>query len=368
MATRTRIIGPISAYAIAVSKGYTGTEEEFAQEIADASTNAATAQAAADHCDDVLESIPQDYSSLSDDVDDLKIATSGHLVSDEIKNALLACFQNVAWSTPDGQIYYAALESMLNPPAELISISVSYTQTMTVTPFDNLNVLRPDLVVMANYADSTSQRIYGYLLTGTLAEGTSVITVTYGGKSGTFSVEVTDTTLLYKLASATTFTGSSSEVINTGVALFPTVDRDITIVMSVSPNGNPDSTFMLYGGNTSSPYNALSCWYTGGQWQVQTGGSSGAWNTNGIVDNVVNKIVFRKKVGNAYNVSVYNETSGLSTGTPNLLGYISSQALRIGGARENNTSFKSFIGTIYECKVYARYFSNDEVNAYLGVN
>lgn len=74
MAPRTRTIGPISAYAIAVAKGYTGTEEEFAQEIANASTNAATAQAAADHCDDVLESIPQDYSSLSDDVDDLNSA------------------------------------------------------------------------------------------------------------------------------------------------------------------------------------------------------------------------------------------------------------------------------------------------------
>lgn len=74
MALRTRVIGPISAYAIAVSKGYTGTEEEFAQEIANASTNAATAQAAADHCDDVLASIPQDYSALSNSVNGLKIS------------------------------------------------------------------------------------------------------------------------------------------------------------------------------------------------------------------------------------------------------------------------------------------------------
>ena len=74
MATRTSVIGPISAYAIAVAKGYTGTEEEFAQEIANASTNAATAHAAADHCDDVLESIPQDYSMLSDEVEDIQSA------------------------------------------------------------------------------------------------------------------------------------------------------------------------------------------------------------------------------------------------------------------------------------------------------
>lgn len=85
MAMMTKVIGPISAYAIAVSKGYTGTEEEFAQEIADASTNAATAQAAADHCDDVLESIPQDYSVLSDDVDDLKSAINTIYIQDATK-------------------------------------------------------------------------------------------------------------------------------------------------------------------------------------------------------------------------------------------------------------------------------------------
>lgn len=190
MAPRTRTIGPISAYAIAVAKGYTGTEEEFAQEIADASTNAATAQAAADHCDDVLESIPQDYSALSTKVNNIENEIYGHLVSDEIKIALLACFQNVAWTTPDGQTYYDALESMLNPPANLSYITAVYTQTMTVETIDELSVLRADLVVTAHYGDGTSSRVYGYLLSGTLTEGTSTVTVTYGGKTATFTVTV----------------------------------------------------------------------------------------------------------------------------------------------------------------------------------
>lgn len=74
MAMRAKVIGPISAYAIAVSKGYTGTEEEFAQQIADAANNAAAAEAAAEHCDDVLESIPLDYSALSDEVETIQNA------------------------------------------------------------------------------------------------------------------------------------------------------------------------------------------------------------------------------------------------------------------------------------------------------
>ena len=36
MATQTKVIGPISAYAIAVSEGYTGTKEEWAAAIANA--------------------------------------------------------------------------------------------------------------------------------------------------------------------------------------------------------------------------------------------------------------------------------------------------------------------------------------------
>lgn len=190
MAIRSKFIGPISAYAIAVANGYTGTEEEFAQEIADASTNAATAQAAADHCDDVLESIPQDYSALSTKVNNIENEIYGHLVSDEIKTALLACFQHVAWTTPDGQTYYDALESALNPPANLSYITAVYTQTMTVETIDPITVLRDDLVVTAHYGDGTSSRVYGYLLSGTLTEGTSIVTVTYGGKTTTFSVTV----------------------------------------------------------------------------------------------------------------------------------------------------------------------------------
>ncbi len=36
MATQTRVIGPISAYAIAVQEGYTGSKSEWAAEIGNA--------------------------------------------------------------------------------------------------------------------------------------------------------------------------------------------------------------------------------------------------------------------------------------------------------------------------------------------
>ena len=77
----------------------------------------------------------------------------------------------------------------------LSSISAVYTQSGTVYDTASLDDLKADLVVTANFADSTTQTVTGYTLSGTLTEGTSTITVSYGGKSTTFNVTVTETAL-----------------------------------------------------------------------------------------------------------------------------------------------------------------------------
>lgn len=107
-----------------------------------------------------------------------------------VKAALLACFRNVAWIGDDGQDYYDALYNELYPSASLVSITAVYTQSGTVYDTASLDDLKPDLVVTANYSDGTSETISDYTLSGTLATGTSTITVTYGGKTTTFDVVV----------------------------------------------------------------------------------------------------------------------------------------------------------------------------------
>lgn len=74
----------------------------------------------------------------------------------------------------------------------LSSISAVYTQSGTVYDTASLDDLKADLVVTANFADSTTQTVTGYTLSGTLTEGTSTITVSYGGKTMTFNVTVTN--------------------------------------------------------------------------------------------------------------------------------------------------------------------------------
>ena len=78
--------------------------------------------------------------------------------------------------------------------ATLTSISAVYTQSGTVYDTDTLDSLKTDLVVTAHWdvgADTTVSST-DYTLSGTLDVGTSTITVSYGGKTDTFNVTVSE--------------------------------------------------------------------------------------------------------------------------------------------------------------------------------
>lgn len=119
------------------------------------------------------------------------IRNGGSGLSNEAKQALLALLEKVAYIDENGQTYYDALETALYPPTNLVSISAVYTQSGTVYDTGTLDSLKSDLVVTAYYDDSTSEAVSTYTLSGTLTEGTSTITVAYGGKTATFNVTVT---------------------------------------------------------------------------------------------------------------------------------------------------------------------------------
>ena len=74
------------------------------------------------------------------------------------------------------------------------SITATYTQSGTVYDTDSLDSLKADLVVTANYAGGTSETVpsSNYTLSGTLAVGTSTVTVNYAGLTTTFNVTVTE--------------------------------------------------------------------------------------------------------------------------------------------------------------------------------
>ena len=84
--------------------------------------------------------------------------------------------------------------SVVVAQATCTGITATYTQSGTVYDTDSLDSLKTDLVVTASWSDSTTSTLAStdYTLSGTLAEGTSTITVSYGGKTDTFSVTVSE--------------------------------------------------------------------------------------------------------------------------------------------------------------------------------
>lgn len=237
-----------------------------------------------------LEEVQEAITQGLDDIDTAKeeaieeIRQSGGVLTADVKNALLNCFQKVAWIDENGQTYYDALYNALYPPVEvrtltavlnasghtfyvgdsiedlrayltvtaelstgqtvtvndytlsgslsyageniitvtysgksttvtvnaisveLVSISAVYTQSGTVYASDSLDSLKSDLVVTAHYSDSSTSTVAStdYTLSGTLAEGTSVITVAYEGLTTTFNVTVTAWTWMYKASDGQT--------------------------------------------------------------------------------------------------------------------------------------------------------------------
>lgn len=117
----------------------------------------------------------------------------------------------------------------------LVSISAVYTQSGTVYDTDSLDDLKADLVVTGLYDDQSTETITDYTLSGTLEAGTSTITVSYGGKTTTFTVTVTEMVAINvtytqgNLGGGNTDSNRVSGVITDGIHL----DDDETMVITV---------------------------------------------------------------------------------------------------------------------------------------
>ena len=104
----------------------------------------------------------------------------------------------ISWNTNIGSITFSNNGSSSDEDdgkseVTLSSIVAEYTQGSTVVyPSTSLDSLKNNLVVKANYSDSSQATLSSsdYSLSGTLTVGSSIITVNYSGKSATFNVNV----------------------------------------------------------------------------------------------------------------------------------------------------------------------------------
>ena len=146
--------------------------------------------------------VKYDYNEL----DNLPTIPQGEGLSDGAKRALLALLAKVAYIDANGEEYYDNLELALYPPANLVEITASFAQGVIVYDNQTLDSLKTSLTVTATYDNGTTATIDGshYTLSGTLATGQSTITVSYGGETATFTVNVTHATRQYTITNTLT--------------------------------------------------------------------------------------------------------------------------------------------------------------------
>lgn len=153
-----------------------------------------SAESVADLADTFATSISQIMTN-TDDISDIKAHLSTLIFTEDFKEALLACFEKVAWIDGSGEELYTALQNALEAK-EIISIGVVFNQgSAVINPSTSLDTLKNYLAVTANYSDGTTETVTAYTLSGTLTLGTSTILVSYLGRTALFTCTVTAATL-----------------------------------------------------------------------------------------------------------------------------------------------------------------------------
>lgn len=304
-----------------------------------------------------------------------QIASGGGLNA-EVKSALdqftasvLQLAEKVAYIDENGQDYYDAIEdaadalhSAMYPPANLSSITAVYTQSGTVYDTDSLDSLKSDLVVTALYDNSTSEIVSTYTLSGTLAEGTSTITVSYGGKTTTFNVTVTNDPYLYELSAPVTMTGT--QAVDTGVEFEE--GQIITILADFTPTTLDATVRFVYTNKigTETVYMGLQLQRTSYLWGMGRGYNAG----NGVA--TANK---RFRVAVVANTSTTDCTCTQyvrKVTDATTLASVSNQYTAMEGITNDSTikignDTAGFIGTVHDFKIYDGEMASADITSWL---
>lgn len=134
-----------------------------------------------------------DAKKTGDEITQLKSDLAGIEpgLSDDAKVALLNCFAHVAWIDEHGQDYYDALEAALYEDGYPRITAVFNAGVNVIYTDDTLDSLKQYLTVKYYETEESTGTVIAsndYTLSGTLTEGTSIITVLYDDVRTTVSV------------------------------------------------------------------------------------------------------------------------------------------------------------------------------------
>jgi len=157
-----------------------------------------------------------DAKKTGDEISDLKSQISSlEAIQRSVKLAMDNLFAKAVYGDANASDDYSTFHVWASA-INVLSISAVFDQGENlIFSCDSLDELRQYLTVTGSFDDGTSAVVSGYTLSGTLTSGTSTITVTYGGKTDTIVVSVTEGTDIAPSLSAFSVTGSVAQSINT---------------------------------------------------------------------------------------------------------------------------------------------------------
>ena len=284
-------------------------------------------------------------------------------LSQATKSALLDIAAHVAYIDANGQSRYDALDAALNAKA-LLSITAVYTQSGTVYDTDSLDSLKSDLVVTAYYDDGTSADVTSAsVLSGTLAVGTSTVTVTYQEKTASFTVTVTGTILFEVLNRAV---DKQNLCVDTGVYLLAE-DIDFTILMDVTqtnaiPSGSANR--LLWCSNASTSWKGI-FWgapNSNGNYGVQWFSGNTQTGFNRTSTNIRCRLAYRHVAGSDKATISYklNDNAVVSATQTSAYKMVDDVTLKVGGPSATDPS-SNWVGTINRCTIHNISLSDDAV-------
>lgn len=185
-----------------------------------------------------------------------ELGGSGVGLADTEKTLILSLFRNAAY-TADMSATFAQLEALWSgsgggeeEPDEptvpdesevtLTSISATYSGG-SVTAGTAVTALT-GIVVVASYSDGTSKAVTDYTLSGTIAEGSNTITVSYGCMTTTFTVTGVAETVTY------TITNDLTNVTNSNSATAVESGSGYSAILSVEDGYSITSLVVTMGG------------------------------------------------------------------------------------------------------------------------
>ena len=293
-----------------------------------------------------IDELKEDVAGVNGRLDQL----DGGGMTEEAKQALLNLVSHIGlWDDDHGQDYIDALEAALYPPASLTRITAVYTQSDVVYEGSELNNLKADLIVTAVYSDSTSEVITAYTLTGTLEEGTSTITVSYGGKTTTFDVTVTGQLLPSGYRQIEYVGADGGQIIATSIKPREYPIRIETRFHKTSQAGSEQALVMCKNGNAT----LFELGYSGTANTMFAYSSASATITNPIVNGNVADIVAEFNSASPYktlSITANGETVTAQNTTANATGILNNTPLNLFAA---GTNANGIYGRMYSCKIYS---------------